>query len=114
MNTVGERWIRECTEHLKQIREGLAEEAPDRLDLVRMMHGALLALNHSVWGWLQYVNNPDIMGKFARDELNEFSDALNKFAEEFIEYDIKVTKAGMAKGLREMKQREKSRQHFYV
>jgi len=111
---MGERWIQECTEYLKQIREALAAEAPDRLDLVRAMHGALLALNHSVWGWLQYVNNPDIMGKFTREELSEISSFLNKFAEEFIEYDIKVTKAGMAKGLSEMKQRQQSQQSFYV
>lgn len=111
---MGERWIKECTEHLMQIREALTAEAPDRLDLVRSMHVALLALNHSVWGWLQYVNNPDIMGKFTRDELNEIGGFLNKFAEEFIEHDIKVTKAGMKKGLSEIKQRQQSEQPFYV
>lgn len=111
---MGERWIQECTEHLKRIREALASETPDRLDLVRMMHEALLALNHSVWGWMQYVNNPDIMGKFTQEELNEISGYLNKFAEEFIEYDIKVTKVGMEKGLGEMKQRQQNRQPFYV
>jgi hypothetical protein len=110
-----ERWIQECNEHLRRIKEALESEAPDRLDLVRMMHTALLALNHSILGWFQYVNNPDIMGKFARDELNEISDTLNKFAEEFIEYDIKVTKVGMAKGLSEMKQqRQRDQQPFYV
>ena len=114
VNTVGEQWIRECTEYLKQIRESLSTEKPDRLDLVRMMHAALHAVNHSILGWLQYVNNPDIMGKFNREELSEISGFLNKFAEEFIEYDIKLTKVGMAKGLSEIKQREQSQQPFYV
>lgn len=111
---MGERWIQECTEHLKQIREALTAETPDRLELVKSMRVALLALNHSVWGWLQYVNNPDIMGKFTREELNEISNYLNKFAEGFIEYDIKVTKAGMKKRLSEIKQRRRSEQSFYV
>jgi len=111
---MGEQWIRECTEYLKQIRESLSTDTPDRLDLVRMMHSALIALNHSLLGWLQYVNNPDIMGKFDREELSEISDFLNKFAEEFIGYDIKVTKVGLAKGLSEIKQREESQQPFYV
>jgi len=111
---MGERWIQECTEYLKHIRDALGTEEPDRLDLVRMMHASLLALNHSVWGWLQYVNNPDIMGKFTREELDEIGGFLNKFAEEFIEYDIKVTKVGMAKGLSEIKHREQSQQPFYV
>jgi hypothetical protein len=111
---MGERWIQECNDHLKQIKEALAADEPDRLDLVRMMHSALLALNHSVWGWLQYVNNPDIMGKFDRDELQGISGFLNKFAEEFIEYDIKVTKSGMEKGLSEAKRRQRTQQSFYV
>ncbi|KON31090.1 hypothetical protein AC482_01890 [miscellaneous Crenarchaeota group-15 archaeon DG-45] len=111
---MGERWIQECAEHLKQIKEALVAEDPDRLDLVKAMHTALLALNHSVWGWLQYVNNPDIMGKFDRGELDEISGFLNKFAEDFIEYDIKVTKDGMKKGLSEVRQREQDQQLFYV
>jgi len=115
VDQMGERWIQECNEHLKQIKEALASAEPDRLDMVRMMHAALIALNHSVWGWLQYVNNPDIMGKFDRDELNDITGFLNKFAEDFIEYDIKVTKRGMEKGLSEAKRRERSQQHpFYV
>ena len=111
---MGEQWIHECTEYLKQIRESLSTDTPDRLDLVRMMHSALIALNHSLLWWLQYVNNPDIMGKFDREELSEISDFLNKFAEEFIGYDIKVTKVGLAKGLSEIKQREEIQQPFYV
>lgn len=111
---MGERWIQECTEHLKQIREAVTSETPDRLDLVKSMHVALLALNHSVWGWLQYVNNPDVMGTFTHEELNEINGFLNKFAEEFIEYDIKVTKAGMKKRFSEIKQREQSTQPFYI
>ena len=111
---MGEQWIKESTDYLKQISEALASKSPDRLELVRSMHVALLALNHSVWGWLQYVNNPDIMGKFSRDELNEIGNFLNKFAKEFIDYDIKVTKAGMEKGLSEIKQHQHIQQSFYV
>ena len=112
---MGERWIRECEEFLRQIRENRMAENPDRLDLVRSMHVALLALNHSVIGWLQYVNNPDIMGKFTLEELREMSQYLNKFAEDFIEYDIKVTKAGMEKGLRELEEeRGEEDQPFYI
>jgi len=114
---MGERWIKECAEHLEQISKALSVENSDRLDLVKSMHITLLALNHSVWGWLQYVNNPDIMGKFKRDELNEISDYLNKFAQDFIKYDIKVTKLGMKKGMDEIRQNQQNQQNkqsFYV
>ncbi|MBS7630225.1 DUF2153 family protein [Candidatus Bathyarchaeota archaeon] len=99
---MGERWIQECNDYLKQIKEALSTESPDRLDLVRAMYVSLLALSHSVWGWLQYVNNPEIMGKFSLSELNEVNSTLGKFTLEFLEYDIKATKMGMEKGLRRM------------
>jgi len=99
MNGMGEQWIRECNTFLEQIRESIAMGSPDRLDLVRSMHRALFAINHSILGWLQYVNNPDVMSRFTRDELNEISDALNKFAETFIVHDIEVTKKGMEKAV---------------
>jgi hypothetical protein len=111
---MGERWIQESNKFLKEIDKAMVAENPDRLDMVRMMHSALLALNHSVWGWLQYVNNPEIMGKFNQGELSEINGFLSKFAKDFIEYDIKVTKNGMAKGLSEIKQREQDQQSFYV
>ncbi len=113
---MGEQWIMECNAFLGQIRESMALDTPDRLDLVRSMHRALVAINHSILGWLQYVNNPDIMSRFDRDELEEISGAINKFAETFIEHDIEVTKKGMAKGLSELKQQqeEEERQPFYV
>lgn len=111
---MGERWIRECNAFLEQIRESTSMESPDRLALVRSMHRALFAINHSILGWIQYVNNPDIMTKFDREELNEISDALNKFAEAFIEHDIEVTKRGLEKGLGEVREEERKRQPFYV
>lgn len=110
---MGEKWIQECNEFLEQIGESKAVERPDRLELVRSMQRALLAINHSILGWVQYVNNPDIMSRFDREELYEISEDLNKFAEAFIEHDIEVTRKGMKKGLSELK-REGEQQSFYV
>lgn len=111
---MGERWISECNSFLEQVRESMVMDSPDRLALVRSMHRALFAINHSILGWIQYVNNPDIMSRFTREELNEISDSLNKFAEAFIEHDIEVTKRGIEKGLGEAKEEDEERQPFYV
>jgi hypothetical protein len=54
------------------------------------------------------------MSRFTRDELNEISDALNKFAETFIVHDIEVTKRGMEKGLGEFREEDRAQQPFYV
>ena len=112
---MGEQWIDECNHYLEQVKAALALDNPDRLELVTAMQRAILAINHSVLGWLQYVNNPDIMSRFERTELHEISDSLNKFAESFIEHDIEVTRKGVERGLKEIKQeREEERQPFYV
>jgi len=110
---MGEQWIEECNKYLSRIRESTETEAPDRLEVVRSMHTALLAINHSTLGWLQYVNNPDIMSMFDLPELEEIQLTLNKFAEAYILNDIEVTKKGMRKGMNKNKQNETD-QPFYV
>ena len=107
-------WIQECNEYIKQVRASLSVKNSDRLDLVKSMHQALLAINHSILGWLQYVNNPDIMSRFNREELNDINGALNKFALDFISHDIEVSKMGMEKGLNDLKLDNEVNQPFYV
>lgn len=113
-NEMGERWIQECDEFLRRIRDSPTAEAPDRLELVRSTHTALLAINHSTLGWLQYVNNPDIMSLFDLEELKEIRHTLNEFAEAYVMNDIEVTKKGMKKGNNVAKQDEDTSQPFYV
>lgn len=107
---MSENWIRESRQYLKTLEELSAAENRDRLDLVRTMRTALSALNHSLWGWLQYVNNPDIMGKFTKEELEEMDKTLNEFARNFVGYDIKITQLGAQKGLQEIRRRRRDRE----
>jgi len=102
-----EGWIQECRQYLKVLAELVTAKDRDRLDLVRSMRTSLSALNHSLWGWIQYVNNPDIMGKFTREELEEMDKIVNEFARNFIDYDIKITQLGTKKGLDEIKRRQR-------
>ncbi|MGD2142013.1 MAG: DUF2153 family protein [Candidatus Bathyarchaeota archaeon] len=96
---MGGNWIDECNELLKRIRKSAETDNPDRLELVRSMHTALHAINHSTLGWLQYVNNPDVMSMFDRSELQEIHATLNRIAEAYLLHDIEVTERGMEKGL---------------
>jgi len=102
-----ESWIQECRQYLKMLDELAAAKDRDRLDLVRSMRTSLSAFNHSLWGWIQYVNNPDIMGKFTKEELEEMNKTIGEFARGFIEYDIKITELGTKKGLDEIKRRQR-------
>jgi len=57
------------------------------------------ALQRSIWGWMQWVNNPDVMTKFTNEELGEINKKITKFTKSFIKYDMKITKKGEEKGL---------------
>lgn len=104
---MSEGWLQECRQYLKMLDEMSAAKDQDRLDLVRSMRTSLSAINHSLWGWIQYVNNPDIMGKFTKEELEEMNQTLRDFTRNFIEYDVKITQVGTQKGLDEIKRRQR-------
>lgn len=69
----------------------------DRLELVQSMRFVLMALHRSLLGWMNWVNNPDIMVSFNREELAEMNRRLAEFVQDFIKYDIEVTKQGARK-----------------
>lgn len=104
---MSENWLQECRQYLKMLDEMSSSKDRDRLDLVRSVRASLSAVNHSLWGWMQYVNNPDIMGKFTKEELEEIDGNLIEFAKNFVEYDVKITQLGTQKGLDEIKRRQR-------
>ena len=107
VSKMSENWLQECRQYLKMLEELSSSKDRDRLDLVRSVRASLSAVNHSLWGWMQYVNNPDIMGKFTKEELAEIDSQLVEFAKNFIEYDVKITQLGTQKGLDEIKRRQR-------
>ena len=76
---------------MKQLSE---KEDKDRLDLVQSMRFTLYALHRSLLGWMNWVNNPDIMAAFKKEELDEMTKKISEFTESFIEYDVEVTQKG--------------------
>lgn len=85
------RWVQECKKILDQIKKLENIKDGDRLDMVRTIRFTLLALQRSVSGWIEWVNNPDIMASFSLEELTEISKNLSKLTQSFIEYDRDIT-----------------------
>lgn len=85
-----ERWITECKMLIDQIKLG-DTEGQDRLDMVRTIRFILFALQRSVSGWTEWVDNPDIMAGFSLEGLKEITVNLAKLTQTFIEYDSKIT-----------------------
>ncbi|MBS7619759.1 DUF2153 family protein [Candidatus Bathyarchaeota archaeon] len=94
-----QNWIERSENTLKQLKELLQTPDQDRLELVRIMRFAFGALGQSLAGWMQWVNSPEIMSTFTKNELEEMTKTITGMVEQFLEYDIKITEEGMRKGL---------------
>lgn len=105
-------WIDRSEKTVEQLRLLKDDRDMDRLDLLKSMRFSFGALSQSLGGWMQWVNSPEVMSQFTRDELQEMSDRLIEMVAGFIEYDMDVTDRGMQKGLG--KQREDDQARFVI
>ena len=117
--SLSERWIQVSEKVLDQIKR-LEEEAKDRdrLELVRSLRFMLSAMQRSLLGWMQWVNNPDVMTRFAQEDLEKMNKKLSEFTRSFIEYDLEATMLGAQRGLKAKKKVKKKKEEraevFYV
>ncbi|MFQ6094587.1 MAG: DUF2153 family protein [Candidatus Bathyarchaeia archaeon] len=117
---MSERWIQTCERLLEEMRRLSEKKDKDRLDLVQSVRFALYALHRSLLGWMNWVNNPDIMAAFNKEELDDINKRIIEFTESFIKYDVKVTQQGAQKNLgtkkaaREVAERRSLEDLFYV
>jgi hypothetical protein len=103
---MSDSWIQTCEKILEQIKRFSEKKDKDRLDLVQSMRFCLYALHRSLLGWLNWVNNPDIMASFKLEELEEMNKKLTEYIQDFIKYDIYVTEKGADKNLAMQKARQ--------
>lgn len=96
---LSEGWVETCEKILGQIKKMSEKKDKDRLDLVQSMRFSLYALHRSILGWLNWVNNPDIMASFDQEDLDGMNKRLVEFIEEFIKYDVEVTAKGADRNL---------------
>jgi len=88
---MSEKWVQDCKKILNEIKKIAEDGEKDRLDVVRAVRFTLFALQRSVAGWIEWVNNPDIMATFSIEELGEINKTLSELTRPFIEYDAKIT-----------------------
>ena len=115
---MSERWIQVFEKILGQLKHSEEAKKKDRLEYVRTIRFTLSALQRSLLGWMQWVNNPDIMTRFTQEDLEMINKKLSKLARSFIEYDLEATKLGAQRGLKAIKKVKKKKEEradtFYV
>jgi len=116
---LSESWIQISDRILEQLKHLEDTKDKDRLELVRSLSFVLNVLQRSLIGWMQWVNNPDIMSIFSQNDLIKMTKNLSEFTSSFVKYDIEMTSLGVKKGLKspkkvEKKKREERTEHFYV
>ncbi len=116
---MSDRWIRVSEKILTQIKSLEKHKERDRLELVSSMRVALGGLEMSLQGWKQWVNNPNVMTRFKKEDLDKMNKKLIEFTKAFIEYDLEATKLGMKRGLKarkkaEDKEKKKEKPEAYV
>ncbi|MEM1515331.1 MAG: DUF2153 family protein [Candidatus Bathyarchaeia archaeon] len=119
---MSEGWVQASERALEQIRKLAERKDMDRLELVQSMRFILIVLHRSLLGWMNWVNNPDIMVSFTKEELAEMNKKLAGFVQDFIKYDIEVTRQGAKKSVMSIEARrdaeEKTRREpsetFYI
>lgn len=118
VKSLSERWIQVSEKILDQIKRLADAKGKDRLELVSSMSFMLSALQRSLLGWMQWVNNPEIMARFTLEDLEKMNKKLSEFTRSFIEYDLEATRLGAERGLKARKAvKRKKRERpeiFYV
>jgi len=115
---LSERWIQVSEKILDQTKRLEEAKERDRLELVRSLRFMLSALQRSLLGWMQWVNNPDVMTRFTQEDLEKMNKKLSDFTRSFIEYDLEATLLGAQRGLKAKKKVKKKKEEraeaFYV
>lgn len=115
---LSERWVEVSKRILDQLKSLEDTKDKDRLDLVRSLRFVMSVLQRSLVGWMQWVNNPDIMSIFSQKDLEKMTKELSAFTYSFVKYDLEMTELGAKKGLKApkkvSKQREARTERFYV
>jgi hypothetical protein len=116
---LSERWIQVSERIIEQLHRLEDVKNKDRLELVRSLRFLLGVMQRSLFGWRQWVINPDIMSVFSQKDLEDMTKKIAEFTRSFVKYDLEMTNLGVKKGLKTPKKvlkkpQEEGIERFYV
>ena len=116
---MSKNWVKDSERIVDQLKQLENTEGKDRLELVRSLRFVLNMLQRSLVGWMQWVNNPDIMSMFSQRDLERMTKELSRFSRSFVKYEMEITGLGVNKGLKPPKKvtetkKVNGKKRFYV
>lgn len=114
VNQMHQNWVQRSENTLKQLKGLMENTDQDRLELVRVMRFSFGALGQSLAGWMQWVNSPEIMSSFTKEELEEMTKKITDMVEQFVTYEIEITSTGTRKGLAKQRENEQQGLRFVI
>ncbi len=114
VNQMHQNWVQRSENTLKHLKGLMENTDQDRLELVRVMRFSFGALGQSLAGWMQWVNSPEIMSSFSKEELEEMTRKITSMVEQFVTYDIEITGTGTRKGLAKQRENEQQGLRFVI
>jgi len=103
------KWVEQIKEYRKQIA---ALKTKDRLETTASISKLHVSIAASLSGWLQWLKNPAIMNQLTHEELLETFKVFKKLAEEFLELDLKITRAVYRKQKKKGPKRRKKKDAY--
>jgi hypothetical protein len=78
---MSENWVKISERIIYQLKQLEDTEGKDRLEMVRSLQFVLKVMQRSLVGWMQWVNNPDIMSIFSQNDLENMPKELSLFSQ---------------------------------
>lgn len=112
--TMSDNVINKRRKMLDSIKNLTEMEEKDRLEYVKSIKIHLAYIGQSLAGWGKWINNPEIMATFTRNELEEIESNLSDLTEDFIKNDIETMRVAQQKGLKFQARDKKENINFII
>jgi len=106
-----EDWIAQIEERKKEIADLKVKDRLALVSSITKLHNDIAA---SLTGWAQWLKNPPIIENLTEEELMETLEVFKRLAIDFMDLDIKMSRAVLARQVKKVKEKIKEKKSNYV
>lgn len=84
----------------------------DRLETTASIAQLHISIKASLEGWSQWLRNPNMMNHLNKEELKETFEIFKSLANEFLDLDLKMSRAVLKKAEKRLKEKKKKKESY--